>query len=93
MGGVEHVPQGAVGWSQQRPHGARPLPDMPVLPLFPTVAQERAEQTGVGVLHQFYLHTHTGMQKDKQTCLNLLKPTVSCAHRQSNLTLVLHYLY
>lgn len=56
VGGVQHVPQGAVGWSEQRPHGAGPLLDVTVLPLLPTVAQEGPEQTGVGVLHQLHLH-------------------------------------
>lgn len=51
MGGVEHVSEGAVGRSEERPHRAGSLLDASVLALLPAVTQERPEQTRVRVLH------------------------------------------
>lgn len=63
---VQHVPQRAVCRSQQRPDGAGPLLDVSVLPVLAAITQEGAEQTGVGVLHQFHLCTDTHTQIDMQ---------------------------
>lgn len=71
VGGVQHVPQRAVGWPQQRPHGAGSLLNVPVLPLLAAVAQEGAEQAGVGVLHQLHLHIHTHIHTRMPTCPGL----------------------
>lgn len=50
MRGIQHVSEGAVGGSEERPDGAGSFLDVSVLSLLPAVAQERPEQTRVRVL-------------------------------------------
>ncbi len=57
MGGVQHVSEGVVGGSEERPHGAGFFLDESVLSLLPAVTQERPEKTRVRVLHQLHLNT------------------------------------
>lgn len=79
MGGVEHVSEGAVGRSEERPNRAGFLLDASVLALLPAVTQERPEQTRVRVLHQ--LHLTTSKQKNS-VLVQQLKNQLSSCHLQ-----------
>lgn len=50
MRGIQHVSEGAIGSSEERPDGAGSFLDVSVLSLLPAVTQERPEQTRVRVL-------------------------------------------
>lgn len=68
---VQHVSEGAVGGSEERPHGAGSFLDVSVLSLLPAVTQERPEQTRVCVLHK--LHLNTQNQKNSELVQQIVK--------------------
>lgn len=71
MGGVEHVSEGAVGSSEERPHREGSFLDVSVLTLLTAVTQERPEQTRVCVLNE--LHLTTSKQKNSVQVLMTTK--------------------